>query len=227
VAVTPLLGGCVTTQQRNERAKLAAKRLLASRRPLRLGAPSADVRVARVALIRKRRASAFVVEIANTGARPAADVPIAVGVAGAGRRRVLNRRGGLDYFASHIASIAPHGHARWVFVTRRGLPRGARAFAVAGAPDTALPGRPQALPWLASAAVPGHTPRVTVRNHGSVPQYALPVYAFARRGDRYVAAGRATVEHLGTGATATIAMSLVGATGGATLETEVLPSIFR
>ena len=227
VAVTPALAGCVTTQQRNERAKLAAKRLLTSRRPLQLGAHSADVRVAHVALIRDRRASAFVVELTNASARPAADVPLEVGVAHAGRRRVLNRRRGLDYFATHIASIAPRGRARWVFVTRGSVPRGARAFAVAGEADAALPDRPQVLPPLASAAVPGRTLRVTIRNPGSVPQYGLPVYAFARRGGRYVAAGRAAVAHLGTGATATIAMSLVGPRAGATLETEALPSIFR
>lgn len=225
LAITPLLAGCVTTQQRNERAKLSAERLLASRKALRLGAPSLDVRVGRVALIRARRASAFVVELVNAGGRPVADVPLEVGVARGGRRQVLNRRGGLDYFASHVASIAPHGRARWVFVTRRRLPRRARAFAVAGAPDTTLPGRPQALPELASSALGGRTPRVEVRN-GRIPQYELPVYAFARRGGRYVAAGRAAIEHLGTNRAATISISLVGAPAGATLEAEALPSIF-
>jgi hypothetical protein len=225
LAAAPLLAGCVTTQQRNERAKLSAKRLLASRRSLHLGARPADVRVTRVALIRRRRASAVVVEIANRGARPAADVPLEVGVRAGGRRRVLNRR--TEYFDNHVASIAPHGRARWVFVTRHALPHGARAYAVAGAPDASLPGRPSALPSLTSTAAPGRPLRVTVRNPGSVPQYGLPVYAFARRGGRYVAAGRAQLDHLGTRATTTIALPLVGADRGAALETEVLPSIFH
>jgi hypothetical protein len=226
LVLTPMLAGCVTTQQRNERAKLTAERLLASRKALELGAPSADVRVGAVDLIRARRASAFVVELRNSAAHPVADVPLEVGVARAGRRHVLNRRGGLDYFASHVASIAPHGRARWVFVTRRRLPRGARPFAVAGAPSASLPGRPEALPELAAAAAPGGTPRVTIRN-GRIPQYGLPVYAFARRGGRYVAAGRGAIPHVGTGGTATIPIPLVGTRAGATLETEALPSIFR
>jgi hypothetical protein len=225
LAATPLLGGCVTTQQRNERAKLGAKRLLASRLPLRLGARPTDVRVSRVALIRRRRASAVVVEVANRGTRPAADVPLEVGIRAGARRRVLNRRAA--WFDNHVASIAPRGRARWVFVTRRALPRGARAFAVAGAPDASLPGRPQVLPSLTSAAVAGQRPTVTVSNRGSVPQYGLPVYAFARRGGRYVAAGRAQLDHLGTRATATVSLSLVGAGRGAALQTEVLPSIFH
>jgi hypothetical protein len=224
LATLPLLAGCVTTQQRNERAKLVAKRLLASRKPLRLGAPAAGLRVAHVTLIRARKAGAFVVDVANDGAAPAADVPIAVGLAG---HRALNRRGGLGYLETHVASIAPHGHARWVFVSRRPVPRGARPFAAVGAPDAALPGRPGTLPSLTSAADPGARVRVRVSNGGSVPQYGLPVYAFARRGSRYVAAGRATVEHLGTRATTTVPLTLVGAARGAAVETEVLPSIFR
>jgi hypothetical protein len=226
LALTPLLGGCVTTQQRNERAKLAAERLLEGRKALRLGDRSPDVRVTRVSLIRARRASAFVVELSNTGARAVADLPLEVGVAHGGRRQVLNRRRGLGYFARHVASIAPRGRARWVFVTRRPIPRGARGFAVAGTPDAALPGRPQALPAVSSSIAPGRTPRVTIRN-GRIPQYGLPVYAFARRGGRYVAAGRAAVEHVGTAGTATVQISLVGARSGATLESEALPSIFR
>ena len=223
----PLLAGCVTTQQRNERAKLAAKRLLASREPLQLGAPTAQVHVADVALVRDGRRSAFVVAVANRGGRPVADVPIEVGVRAAGQRHSLNRRGGLGYFDSHVASIPPGGQVRWVFVTRRVVPRGARPFAVAGTPDSALPGRPEALPSVASQAVPGRPLRVTVRNRGSVPQYGLPVYAFARRGGRYVAAGRTTVEHLGTRAAATIVLPLVGAAPAGQLETEALPSVFR
>jgi hypothetical protein len=225
LAATPLLAGCVTTQQRNERAKLSAKRLLASRLPLRIGAKPADVRVTSVALISRGHASAVVVELANRSARPAADVPLEVGVRGAGRRRVLNRRAG--YFDNHVASIAPHGRARWVFVTRHALPHGARAFAVPGASDASLPGRPGVLPSLTSAAVAGKRPTVKVSNGGSVPQYGLPVYAFARRGGRYVAAGRAQLDHLGTRATATVSLSLVGAGRGAALQTEVLPSIFH
>jgi hypothetical protein len=227
LAATPLLAGCVTTQQRNERAKLSAKRLLASRLPLRIGAKPADVRVTSVALISHGHASAVVVELANRGARPAADVPLEVGVRRDGRRRALNRRGGRDYFDNHVASIAPHGRARWVFVTRHALRHGARAFAVPGASDASLPGRPGVLPSLTSAAVAGKRPTVKVSNGGSVPQYGLPVYAFARRGGRYVAAGRAQLDHLGTRATATVSLSLVGAGRGAALQTEVLPSIFH
>jgi hypothetical protein len=55
----------------------------------------------------------------------------------------------------------------------------------------------------------------------------MPVYALARRGGRYVAAGRATLEQLGTGASVTVPLRLVGARHGAPLELEALPTIFK
>ena len=42
-----------------------------------------------------------------------------------------------------------------------------------------------------------------------MPQFGLPVYAFARRGGRYVAAGRAALD-LDAGRFATVPIHLVG-----------------
>ena len=57
--------------------------------------------------------------------------------------------------------------------------------------------------------------------------FGVVLLLLALVGGRYVAAGRAQLDHLGTRATATVSLSLVGAGRGAALQTEVLPSIFH
>ena len=224
------LPGCVTTQQRNARAELRAKRLLASRRAVLVRRDAAGVRVDRVELVRSARGTAIVATVANTGARSLADLPITVGVVFRHRRAILNSRGGLDYFDSHVASVAPGARVTWVFTTRRHVARGARPFARVGAPALATISRPPAtLPALrvkALAPTSGAV-RVRVANLTSVPQYGLPVYALARRAGRVVAGGRATVSDLGTRTAATVGLPLVGPVRGASLQIEALPTIFK
>ena len=66
-----------------------------------------------------------------------------------------------------------------------------------------------------------------VRNASDVPQYGLPVYAVVRRGGRYVAAGAATVDDLGSRGSARVALSLIGDRRGGAITYEALPTIFR
>lgn len=211
-----VLAGCVTTQQRNERYKLRADRTLASRKPLRVTQPSADIRVGRVTALRGRRGGAIVVELANRSPRALSDLPISVGVG----RSALNARGGLDFFQTHVAAIGAGARVTWVFTTRRRIPRG-RPFAVVG--DAAR--SPAALPRITAA--PARAGRAVVRNATDVPQYGLPVYALGRRGARLVAAGRTTLEQLGTGRSATVGIQMFGAPRGARIELEALPTIFE
>jgi hypothetical protein len=227
------LPGCVTTQQRNTRAKLRATRLLASRGPLIVTRPNRDVRVDRVALLRGAGATAIIVRLANTSRMTLTDLPISVGVVARGRRTYLNRRAGLEYFQRHVAAIGPRDEVTWVFTSRRRTPGRARPFALVGAPARPPVSHAGHLPGILASAVampvaarPGRV-RVRVRNPTQVPQYGLVVYALARRGGRYVAAGRATVADLGTKSAATVDLRLVGAPRGAPLELEALPTIFQ
>lgn len=210
-----VLTGCVTTQQTNERYKLRADRTLASRKPLRVHAPGTDASVGRITVLRGAHGGALVVELRNRTDRALSDLPISVGVG----RTVLNARGGLNFFQTHVASIKPSAQVAWVFTTRRRIPHG-RPFAVAGNAARS----PAALPDI--SAEPARDGAL-VRNATDVPQYGLPVYALARRGGRYVAAGRATLQQLGTGDSATVPLRLIGARHGAQLELEALPTIFR
>lgn len=210
-----ILAGCVTTQQTNERYKLRADRTLAGRKPLRVTAPGTDASVGRITILRAPHGGAVVVEVRNRTDRALSDLPITVGIG----RRPLNARGGLNFFQTHVASVAPQRSVAWVFTTRRRIPRG-RPFALIG--DAAR--SPAALPAItAKPAAKG----AVVRNTTDVPQYGLPVYALARRGGRYVAAGRTTLQELGTGSSVTVPLRLIGARHGAPLELEALPTIFK
>ena len=68
--------------------------------------------------------------------------------------------------------------------------------------------------------------RVEVQNGSAVPQYGLQVYALARDGRGYTGAGKATVEHLGTGQRTTADVALAGTARGRTTVFAV-PTIFE
>lgn len=228
------LGGCVSTQRENARAELVANRTLAGRAPLRLHRPSRTVRVVRVALVRGARESAFVVWLRNRGAQPATDVPLAVGVRGAdGRRIAVNERGALDWFRTHVPSIGAGATTTWVLVAHRPLPAGA-PYAVAGAAGGAVVSHASgALPALAARVVPAHRAAardgvlVLLVNRSAIPQYDVQVYAVARDGERVLAAGAASLRHLGTHERARVRIALAGAAGRHTVRVAALPTIFE
>jgi hypothetical protein len=207
------LGGCTTTQDVNKRYALRAQRILEGRKPLRVGTPNPDVAVDRVAVVRGH-GTAFVVELSNRGGEALTDLPISVGVG----RKYVNERRGLDYYQTRVAAIAPHGHVRWVFATRRPVPKHGRPFARVGTP------RATQAATLPRIAVAGDAAHARLTNRSGIPQYNLPVYALVRNGGRYVAAGRATVEELDR--RAAVSIPLRGKPGGS-VELEALPTIMR
>jgi hypothetical protein len=224
------LGGCVSTQRKNARAELVAGRTLAVRAPLRLRRASRTVRVVHVALVRGAGAGAFVVTLRNRDTRPATDVPIAVGVRGAGGRRVQIDGGGeLDWFRTHVPAIPARGTATWVFTAHRPLPPGA-PYAVVGAPGGAVVSHASdPLPALAARVVPSASSAVTVAlvNRSAIPQYDVQVYAVVGDGRRVLAAGAAAIAHLGTHERAQVRVALVGAAGRHAVRVFALPTIFE
>lgn len=208
------LSGCVSTQDKNARAKLVADRTVNGRRPLRIEARSRDVQVRGVWIVRARRGGAVVVELRNRGARALADVPIAVGVRDGRRRVQLNGGRGLEWFQTHVPAIPAGETATWVFAPRRTPPAG-RGWAVAGRAVVA-----PALPRIDARVLPAaatrrgrHAVRVALANRSGVPQYGLQVYAVTRAGGRVVAAGVTSVRHLGSRAGAGARVALAGTPG--------------
>jgi hypothetical protein len=213
--------GCDSTQNKNERAKLRATRELASRKPQRVTTPNPDVRVTNVALVRDRRSTAVVVDLRSSARTPLTDVPISVGVG----RVSLNARRGLDWFQTHVPAIPPGGRVSWVFVSNGRLRLGGRPFARVGVPASPAISHAGSLPSISAAA--GPRGRVVVENTSDVPQYGLQVYALAREGRRYVAAGKAALEHLGTGRRKTVRVVLTGPARNRPLRVYAIPAIFQ
>jgi hypothetical protein len=221
-----LLTGCVTTQDRNARAKLSAERQIAAREALRLGARNPEVDVAGAAFVRTRGRTAVVVDLRSRARTPLTDLPIAVGVrTRAGKKLALNGGRNLDWFETHVAALAPGAVTTWVFTARRRVPPGARAYARVGVPASTPGSRAASLPRLQASDVGGG--RVRVRNGSDVPQVDLPVYAVARAGARYVAAGRASIPKLSGDGETTIAVPLIGARDARQTQVHVLPTIFE
>lgn len=227
-AVTALVG-CDSTQQKNARAELRAKRELGSRElPVAVrGNPYVSVK--RVALVRGEAGSgAIVVKLRGTGSKPLTDVPIAVGIRGNGQPRLVNAKRHLNWFQTHVPAIPAGGTVTWVYKGVRGVKAGDRAFAKVGVPPRPALSSASSLPRIDVAPVPGRDAkrRISVENVSDVPQYGLQVYAFAQQGGRYVAAGKTEIEHLGTGQQVTVAIPLTGSARKRPLRVEAIPTMF-
>lgn len=232
-AVT-VLSGCDSTQQKNARAELKAKRELGSRELPATALRNPHVRVERVALVRGKAGSgAIVVKLRGTASKPLTDVPIAVGIRGNGQSRLVNAKRHLNWFQTHVPAIPAGGTVTWVYKGVRGVKAGDRAFAKVGLPQRPVLSSASSLPQIDAAPVPAGDAkrnakrRVSVENVSDVPQYELQVYAFAQLGGRYVAAGKTEIEHLGTGQKVTVAVPLTGSARKRPLRVEAIPTMFE
>jgi hypothetical protein len=226
------LSGCVSTQDRNERAKLRATRLLASRELPHVTARNPDVEVVKVSLVRGRaHATAIVVDLRSSASKPLTDVPIVVGVRSPGGRRVaFNLRRRLEWFQTHVPAIPAGEQVTWVFEGRRRVEPGDRPFARVGIPAAPAISSASSLPKIAAlpaAANDRRAVRVVVENTSDVPQFGLQVYALVRTGGRYVAAGTASIEHLGTGQRKAARVPLTGSARERQPAVHASPTIFR
>ena len=221
-----LLSGCVSTQTVAARARLVDARTLASQNATTVVQANATVSVGAPVLIREHATAAIVVELHNDSARALTDLPISVGVrTRSGRKTYLNRSASLDYFQSHVASLGAYASTTWVFTTVVRVPSG-RAFATVGASQL-HPSLSRSLPLITVTASGGASLRLSIRNRSTIPQYDLPVYAVALRAGRAVAAGETTLAHLGTLATTTTTLGLVGSSRYGSLQLIASPTIFN
>jgi hypothetical protein len=224
------LSGCKTTQQSNDRLALRAKRTLEGRKPVHVSRPNADIKVEEATLVRGPKGGAVVVVLRNEGAKIASDLPIEVGVRDGGGETVLNAGKTLPYFQSHAPALAPGGKTTWVFRSEKPLPAGGAAFAkvgVAGPQPLTEPSRLPDVSVSAASPVTNSTLSVTIRNNTDVPQYDLEVYATAKKGRSYVAAGQTAVEHIGSDSSATVELPLIGEPKGARIELFTSPTYFQ
>jgi hypothetical protein len=223
VALATAVSGCATTQDANKRASIQADRTLASRKPLVLRGSDPQVQVVRTSVVTGKDGSAVVVVLRNRGDAPVNDLPIEVGQRGKGP---LNARPNVPYFQSHAPAIAPGAETTWVYVTKDKVT--GSAYARVGAPAA---GAPEAgdIPEL---DVSDSDPRddsvvAKVENGTGIPQYGLDVYAVAQKGGRYVAAGRASVTHLGVDQSTDLRLNLIGDAKGSRIQIYAPPTLFE
>jgi hypothetical protein len=218
------VSGCATTQDSNERASIQADRTLASREPLALKGSDREVRVVSTSVVRGKDGSAIVVVLRNTGSKPVNDLPIEVGPEGG---EPVNTRPNVPYFQSHAPAIGPGGEATWVYVSKDPL-HADRAFARVGAPSSPPVTTAGHLSEIeAGGSAHGSAVQAVVTNDIGIPQYDLDVYAVARKGGRYVAAGRASLEHLGVSKTARLRLPLIGDAKGAQVHVYAPQTLFQ
>lgn len=235
VALAGILAGCSTTMQEAARLQLNSARIRTSEVSTRVTVSGRTLRVERVALISSRGGTAFVIVVRNPTRHQVSDLPISVGVRTAhGRPVYLNQQSGLEYFYfdAHLPVLPAGATLTWVYTTSRHVPRPARPFALVGsAPSPPAPASAP-LPVVRASASMSRSGRparlaITVHNLSSIPQYQLPVFAFATRGGRYVAAGSATVIHLAGEASRTLDLGVTGNPNHAQFQVEAPPAVLQ
>ncbi len=181
--------------------------------PVQVRRADPRVKVLRSAVVRDGKRTAVVVALRNTGRRPLNDLPRSPSAsprlrpAGAPDRPApwtTSRR--------HAPALAPGATTTWVFTTADKGTRCAPCQRQGRRRAPARPPRPPRCPtWRSQQGRAGRARSklaVEVDNDTGVPQYDLDVYAWASRGGRYVAAGRASVLHIGTGETEKVDLNL-------------------
>lgn len=199
------LSGCDTTQSKNTRAELAAKRKLGAREPVNVKRQNPDVKVLTVQRVGGGRNAAVVAELENLSGAVLNDLPVSIRAGG----RLINRGPSPDWFFNHVPAIAAGGRQVWVLRTGRPIPAG-RLTARVGEPAVKQKGA--VLPKIEADdvdATPGSV-SFLAKNAAGPLQYRVVVYATWRRGDRFTAAGAANVLRLGGGASQPAEVPLAG-----------------
>jgi hypothetical protein len=224
------LAGCTTTQHAAQRERLDSARQRAALEPTKVTLENTAVTATGVSEVRVAGRTAFVVTIHNGLNRAVTDLPISVGYTTANGTSVyLNSGADLDYFQAHLPAISAGGRLTWVYTASRALPAGAHTFARIGS-RRAAPARLTEtnvsikVSYRYSASTGSLI--VHLENPTSVPQYQLQLYAYARRGQRYVGAANRTVMTLGAGSARNIKLGLVGVAGDE-LHVQAVPTILQ
>lgn len=224
------LAACNTTQQTAARLKVRSKRLLADRRPIEVTGEAHGVKVLRASLLRGAAGTAVAVDLRNSGPKPINDLPLEVGLERGGRFVPLNHKPS-SYFQAHAPALAPGEVGTWVFTTTERVGQGAAVARVG--PASKPPTRAAEVPKLevervsASPSRRGGSLTAVIHNPTGLPQYEVAVYAWARRGGRYVAAGRASLDEVNVGESARVRMKLIGDPGNSRVHVFAPATIFE
>lgn len=225
------LTGCETTMSKATRVRLQAKRIMEGRRKIEVTRTDPRIKVTRTDVLSSDDGVVVAVGLRNRSKVALSGLPLAVWVRLAGGKRVqVNRRPG-SYARGHTPVLQPGESTTWVFNADDDLKKPRTASAQVGVQDRLLQPVPSQLPELSidsEVARDGvSVAEVSVTNEESFPQFELPVYAWAERGGRYVAAGRRQITELEPGETDTVRITLIGDPRTAEVQVAAPPSIFK
>ena len=217
-----LCSGCETTAEKSAKLEKAAKRhTLATEQGLTIVHTSTLVKVLETAFVHGREGSAAIVTLRNSSAHALRDVPISLSLKDAHDKTVYsNGTPGLAKTLTSIALLPAHGKLTWIDDQIQGV-SAARVTARVGEGSPASGSTPRmnvAETHLASEASGSSTLEGTVRNPTATAQPELVIDAVARRSGHVVAAGRAVLASLETGASTPFEVFFVGSATGAQLE---------
>ncbi len=223
------LAGCESNEERSAALRKHAHPRQPAQAGLSITRPSAYVEVIGTALLQSFEGAAAVVTLRNISARPLRDLPIAITVKGAGSKTLFqNNSPGLEAGLTTLASLPAHGEATWIDDQVPASSGPATVSAVVGEGQTLVGAAPQIeVRGVHSSNESGAGAAGTVRNRSSITQQSLVVYALARRGGRIVAAGRAVLPEVATGASVPFQAFLVGSPAGAGLEASAPATTFE
>jgi hypothetical protein len=232
VALAPLLSGCESSQAKSARLERAGAKQLKGERGLVVRQQNRDVRVVATSVVQDANGTAVVVELSNRAPRPVGSVPVAIDVQGPGGRSVYrNDTPGLDPSLVEATGVPASGELLWVDdqVTPAGAPKRVEAIVgqARGDAPRELPRLELSEPRLIEDRVTGVEAVGRVTNRSDVEQRRLVVSCVARRGDRVVAAGRAIVNRLAPGKSASFHVFFIGDPRGARMTVVAPPTVIE
>jgi len=232
LALAPLLSGCESSQAKSARLERAGASKLAGERGLVVRKQNADVRAVATSVLQDENGTAVVVVLRNRAARPVGHVPLAIDVQGAGGKSMYrNDLPGLDPSLVEATGVPAKGELEWVNdqVTASGDPKrvDARIGAERGNAPRELPRIELTQPRLIVDRVTGVEAVGRVTNRSDVEQRRLVVSCVARKGEDIVAAGRAIVNRLAPGKSASFHVFFIGDPRGARMTVVAPPTVFE
>jgi hypothetical protein len=223
--------GCESTQTKSARLERAAQKAK-HEKGLVITRQATDVKVEETAVLQDANGAATVVELRNESRASLVGLPVSVQVLDQASKPVYaNDAPGLDSSLVSVAALPPGGELVWVNDQATLAGTGATVVAKIGAGGK--PG-PAELPRIevtdlkvTDDASGDRSITGVVANRSTVEQKRLVVHVVARKAGKVVAAGRAIVERLAPGKTATISAFPIGDPTGAELSASAPPTVVR
>jgi hypothetical protein len=229
------LTGCESSAEKSaklEKAALAALRAgPAAKGGLKITRASTAVRVISSTLVHDTEGTAAIVTLRNDGAAAEQAIPLEITVTGSGGSTLYtNTSAGIAASLTSVSYIAAHATSTWVDdqVQTSGTATGVSAEVGEGRRAAGPPPRIELHRGEVTHEASGTEVKGTAVNRSSVTQKELVIYAFARSGADTVAAGRAVLPELASGASATFSILLIGqAPPGAAITLTAPPTTLR